>query len=163
MSDWQNTVNHVQSLITCGGCSNKFYPLGNDPIQNCPHCSWLYRRSDYRDSESSGIKHDTGKEPISLLSSTALKATARVLEHGAKTYGKHNWRSGFDWTRLLDAVGRHMLAFQEGEDLDPDSGLPHIDHAAANIMFLQEFYRTLKDRDDRYKKPNNGQLTKEKK
>jgi hypothetical protein len=102
----------------------------------------------------SGTKHDTGKAPLSLLSPIALLGTAQVLAHGATKYGRHNWRGGFDWCRVLDAIGRHLLSFQNGEDLDPDSGLPHLDHAACGIMFLQEFYRTRKDLDDRWKAPD---------
>lgn len=98
-----------------------------------------------------GRKSDNGKPPCELLSSIALIGTAQVLGFGAKKYASHNWRGGIAWSRLLGACMRHLLAVIGGEDLDPETGLPHIDHLAAEVMFLQEFFRTRKDLDDRYR------------
>ncbi len=98
-----------------------------------------------------GVKHDDNKIPCELLSPQAALGTAAVLKFGAKKYAPNNWRKGLAWTRVLGAIFRHLYAFMLGEDLDPETGLPHIDHAACEIMFLQEFYRTRKDLDDRYK------------
>ena len=100
-----------------------------------------------------GMKHDTGKPPCELLSPHALIGTANVLAFGARKYAAENWRSGLKWKRIIGAILRHTLAFMGGEDLDPETGLPHVDHLACEVMFLQEFYRTRKDLDDRYK-PN---------
>lgn len=100
---------------------------------------------------SEGVKHDDGKTPFELLSPVALSGTADVLKFGAKKYEAHNWRKGLSWGRLIGACGRHLLAFMLGEDLDKESGLPHIDHLACEVMFLQEFFRTRKDLDDRYR------------
>ncbi len=44
---------------------------------------------------------------------------------------------------------RHLTAWWEGEDNDPESGLPHIYHAAANIAMLVEFIDKNKGRDNR--------------
>lgn len=99
----------------------------------------------------SGTKHDTDKAPCELLSPLALLGTSAVLKFGAGKYGRHNWRGGISYSRIIGAIFRHLLAFMMGEDTDPESGLPHVDHAAAGVMFLQEFYRTRKDLDDRYK------------
>lgn len=104
-------------------------------------------------TSSTGTKHDAGKPMCELLSSQALVGTATVLTFGAKKYSAHNWRLGIVWSRLIGSTLRHLFAFAGGEDLDPESGLPHIDHAATNIMFLQEFYRTRKDLDDRFTQP----------
>ena len=98
-----------------------------------------------------GLKFDQGKAPMSLLSREALEQTALVLEFGRKKYAAHNWRKGFEWSRPLSAAMRHILAFQDGEDKDPESGLSHLAHAAACIMFLLEFEKTHKELDDRYK------------
>lgn len=97
------------------------------------------------------IKHDIGKTPCELLSPIALLGTAKVLEFGAKKYAAHNWRKGLAYGRIIGAIFRHLLAFMIGEDLDPETGLPHVDHLGCEIMFLQELYRTRKDLDDRYK------------
>lgn len=97
-----------------------------------------------------GIKHDNEKPPMELLSSIAMIATAKVMGVGAKKYSPNNWRGGMSWTRLIGACQRHLAAFMAGEDLDPETGLPHLDHLACEVMFLQEFYRTKKHLDDRY-------------
>jgi len=99
------------------------------------------------------LKFDGGKLPLNLLSTEALNQTAAVLQFGAQKYAEHNWRAGFAWSRPLAAAMRHLTAFNDGEDRDPESGLSHLAHAACCIMFLLEFEKTHPHLDDRYK-PN---------
>lgn len=100
---------------------------------------------------SGGTKHDQNKAPMDLLSGTALEAVAHVLGVGAQEYGRHNWRKGIAWSRLIAATMRHMTAFMEGEDLDKKTGLPHVDHAMCELMFLVHGYRHHQHLDDRWK------------
>lgn len=102
---------------------------------------------------STGIKYDSGKAPLDLLSTVALIELARVLDFGAKKYGRSNWRGGLSECRLIAAALRHMFAYLAGEDLDPESGLPHPAHAMACIMFLLDQHPRLPALDDRYKSP----------
>lgn len=97
------------------------------------------------------LKFDTNKLPLNLLSTEAMNQTAAVLAFGAKKYAEHNWRAGFTWSRPLAAAMRHLTAFNDGEDTDPESGLSHLAHAACCIMFLLEFEKTHPELDDRYK------------
>jgi len=99
----------------------------------------------------SGIKYDQGKPPMSLVSNEFLVQVAKVLEFGKKKYSAHNWREGFTWDRPLDAALRHIHAFADGEDKDPESGLSHLAHAACCLMFLIEFEKTHPHLDNRYK------------
>lgn len=101
--------------------------------------------------ELAALKYDSGKLPLSLLPSEALEEIAKVLQHGAEKYAAHNWRKGFVWSRTLDALLRHIYAWQRGEDIDPDSGLNHLAHAGCNVLFLLSFIRTSTGLDDRYK------------
>jgi hypothetical protein len=103
-------------------------------------------------SSGGAMKFDSGKLPVNLLSSEALLQTAAVLKFGADKYHAHNWRDGFAWSRPLAAAMRHLLAFNDGEDCDPESGLSHLAHAACCIMFLLEFEKTHPELDDRYKR-----------
>ena len=105
------------------------------------------------DSKKSGsaMKFDDNKLPVNLLSTEALNQTAAVLKFGADKYHAHNWRDGFAWSRPLAAAMRHIMAFNDGEDRDPESGLSHLAHAACCIMFLLEFEKTHPELDDRYK------------
>ena len=97
------------------------------------------------------LKFDTDKLPLNLLSTEAMNQTAAVLKFGAQKYAEHNWRKGFAWSRPLAAAMRHLTAFNDGEDKDPESGLSHLAHAACCIMFLLEFEKTHPELDDRYK------------
>jgi hypothetical protein len=99
-----------------------------------------------------GKKYDNEKPPISLVPTSGIVRTAEVLAFGAKKYDPHNWRKGFEWSRLISAAQRHLLAFNDGEDLDPESGLNHIAHASCCVMFLLEHIEKGLGSDDRYKK-----------
>lgn len=99
----------------------------------------------------SGTKHDQGKLQVGLVSQIFLMGLARVLTFGAKKYAAHNWRLGIEYSRLFDALQRHLWAWWAGEETDPESGESHLDHAACCLMFLRELSQTRKDLDDRYK------------
>lgn len=101
--------------------------------------------------KSAGLKFDTGKPPLSLLSTEWLLEVARVLEYGKKKYAAHNWRKGIQFSRLLDAAQRHILAFNDGENLDQDTRLSHLAHASCCLMFLYETSIIKPDMDDRFK------------
>jgi hypothetical protein len=96
-------------------------------------------------------KYDLGKPPMDLLDRTWLEEVSKVLAFGATKYGPHNWRSGIEFSRLIAAALRHLHAFNDGENLDTESGLPHIAHASCCLMFLMNGYLTHLEKDDRYK------------
>ena len=98
-----------------------------------------------------GVKHDESKRRMDLVPTSLVSSVARVLEFGARKYGDNNWRKGLKWSRIYAALQRHLADFWEGNDLDSESGLPHLYHAACNIAFLIEFYEKRKELDDRYR------------
>lgn len=100
---------------------------------------------------SEGVKHDDGKPDLSLLSSIALLEIAKVLDHGKRKYSAHNWRGGFKYSRLIAAVLRHILAYNNGEEIDPETGLSHLAHASCGLMFLLEFEKTGAGENDLWK------------
>ena len=85
-------------------------------------------------------RHNDGKPEMSyvLQGPKGLEGLARVLEFGSRKYDRGNWLKGFPDTSLIDSMMRHLAAYISGEVLDPESGLPHIDHIHANAKFLAE-------------------------
>ena len=53
--------------------------------------------------------------------------------------GDFNWASGINYSRVVGALLRHLYAFIKGEVNDPESGKPHLWHAACNLAFLITF------------------------
>ena len=87
-----------------------------------------------------GAKHDGGKPRWSLLPLAAVKEVIGVLEFGAKKYDVDNWQKVPDArTRYYDAAMRHLTAWREGEQNDPESGLHHLAHAGCCVLFLLWF------------------------
>ena len=97
-----------------------------------------------------GIKHDSDKPDMSLLSSFSINELAKVLSFGKEKYAAHNWRKGIQISRLIAAAQRHMFAFNGGEDKDPESGLSHLAHAMCCMMFAIEMMEVKPELDDRY-------------
>lgn len=86
-------------------------------------------------------KFDQGKPRYSLIEPGFLLELAKVMTIGAEKYSKDSWKTVPDAKqRYRDALLRHVYA---EERVDKESGLSHLAHAAANIMFL--FYLEGKD------------------
>jgi hypothetical protein len=102
-------------------------------------------------TEATGRKDDADKLPMDLLDPLALEGLAAVLQFGAKKYASHNWRGGISWSRLIAALLRHTFAILRGEYVDPESGLPHIDHVGCCWMFASNMMKTRSDLNDLYK------------
>lgn len=96
-----------------------------------------------------GVKHDDGKLRFDLLSPHANAGLAAVLTYGAAKYADRNWEQGLDFGRVYAALQRHLNAWWAGEETDPESELPHLDHAACCIHFLSHFQKTETGHDDR--------------
>ena len=96
------------------------------------------------------------KTPLALIPPFAMEQTAWVHKLGAEKYGPYNWRAtGVCATTYVAAIMRHLNAWRDGEDLDPESGISHIAHVACscNILLDAQHCDTLQD--DRYRKPTN--------
>lgn len=98
----------------------------------------------------SGTKHDAGKAPWHLLAWDAVRLVVLVLEFGAKKYSECNWERGIVFSRCFAAAQRHMVAWWDREDLDPETQLNHLAHAISELMFALAFVlRGRTDLDDR--------------
>ena len=99
----------------------------------------------------SGTKYDQDKPRMDLLDADALEGVAKVLTFGATKYAAHNWREGISNSRLIAALLRHLFAIMRGEYIDPESGLPHIDHVGCCWMFLSNNMKNREDLNDLWK------------
>ena len=97
-----------------------------------------------------GTKHDQGKPMLNLIDPQAIEGLAAVLTFGAKKYAADNWRGGINNSRLIASLLRHLFAIMRGEMVDPESGLPHIDHVGCNWMFLSNNLKNRPDLNDSY-------------
>ena len=87
---------------------------------------------------SDEAKADQGKVRPTLVPASLVWAVAEIREYGCKKYhDPDNWKQ-VEPQRYRDALYRHLLAYFSGEKNDPESGLPHLHHAACNIAFLIE-------------------------
>lgn len=94
-------------------------------------------------------KYNEGKLKWSLVSWKALEPMVKVLMFGANKYEIHNWKKGLSYSTISDSLQRHLNAFMEGEDNDPESKLSHLGHILCNAMFLSWMFIFRKDLDDR--------------
>lgn len=94
-----------------------------------------------------------GSKPIQFhqFPYAAFEHLGRVYAFGAAKYDDYNFRKGYNWSLSFDAMMRHAMAFWSGEDLDPESGLPHMAHVAWHAATLLAFMEDHPELDDRYK------------
>lgn len=91
------------------------------------------------------------KVPIfSVIPWGVISEIALALLEGARKYGRHNYRvSGVRASVYVDALGRHIGSWVEGEDIDAESGLNHITKALATLTVLRDSMMTGNWIDDR--------------
>lgn len=90
------------------------------------------------------------KLPIHLWPTTATIMGSIGLLDGMLKYGRSNFRGiGVRASIYVDACQRHLNAWFEGEDEDPDSGVPHLAHALACLAILVDAQAAGKLNDDR--------------
>lgn len=92
----------------------------------------------------------SNKIPMHLWPETATVLGALGLLDGALKYGRSNFREiGVRASIYYDAAKRHLNAWFEGEECDPDSKLPHLAHALACIAIIVDADAAGKLNDDR--------------
>lgn len=77
------------------------------------------------------------KVPLHLWPMTATVLGSLGLLAGCLQYGRSNFRvSPVRASIYYDAATRHLSKWFEGEDVDPDTGLPHLAHALATLAII---------------------------
>lgn len=90
------------------------------------------------------------KAPMSTVSAPVLAEVGVAMLEGACKYGRHNYRAvGVRASVYYDATLRHLMAWWEGEDTDPDSGMSHVTKAITSLVVLRDAMIQGKVVDDR--------------
>ncbi len=77
----------------------------------------------------------------------------RVSMFGARKYTRGNYLKGSPWSSIVNSLLRHVFALERGEEIDPESGLPHAGHIAWNCAFLLHCVTNFPEYDDRLRAP----------
>jgi hypothetical protein len=82
-------------------------------------------------------QYGLAKPGLSSVPPLPLFAIGQVMADGAAKYGSMNWRKDpVSASTYYDAAMRHLMAWWDGQDLDPMTGLSHLAHVAANMCIL---------------------------
>jgi hypothetical protein len=107
----------------------------------------ILRTAPFQDVQDDGKTKDTNpkdaigirKAPLSTVPGNVLAEIGVAMLEGASKYGRHNYRSaGVRASVYYDAAMRHLIAWWEGEDTDPDSGMSHITKLLACMTVLRD-------------------------
>jgi hypothetical protein len=99
------------------------------------------------------VRYDAGKPRVDLIPAEFIEALARHYGVGAKKYAERNWEKGMSFSRCYASAMRHMLAFWRGEEIDEETGTPHVIAAAWNMAALHYYGVKGLGTDDRPSKP----------
>lgn len=122
-------------ISICEGCLDKHYSEKKEEDVNTPQT----------DPKGAAGKM---KDQLQLIPTILERETAKALDNGAKKYQPFNWRfSKVESMTYIGAIRRHLNAYFDGEELDPESGAHHLGHIAANCAILLDAaeQRTLED------------------
>lgn len=90
------------------------------------------------------------KSRLDLVPPALAISAAPAMELGARKYGPYNWRTkAVRLTVYLGAIERHVAAYKDGQDTDPESGYSHLGHAAACLAIIADAKAIGKLIDDR--------------
>ena len=100
------------------------------------------------DPKTGGVK-GSKQAQLGAMDPLAIMEIAKVAGMGAVKYDRYNFLRGYRWSLSYDACQRHLHAFWGGEDLDEESGLYHLAHAAWHCLCLIAFSIRKRGTDDR--------------
>jgi len=92
------------------------------------------------------------KPQLNLIPPSAQILESVVMALGAEKYGPFNWReSAVRASIYVAAAMRHLLAWADGQNEDPESGVSHLAHVRACMGIVLDAQSLGKLEDDRPK------------
>ena len=138
----------------CADCGLRLDTCDLSGCNSCPQChgqNWETVPQTARSIDDElAAKKKEAKPPLGLVPASAIEAIAWAMEYGARKHGRDDWRKGFPFTERLNSALRHIFSYLEGEDIDPESGVPNLDLAMTQLVFVKEYTVTHPECDDRY-------------
>lgn len=90
------------------------------------------------------------KPQLNLVPPAGIIYEALAMEDGAAKYGAFNWRRNKVILSIyIAATMRHLMCYQDGEEMAKDSGKPHLAHAKACLGIIIDALETGNLIDDR--------------
>ena len=86
-------------------------------------------------------RSNQGKNIMHTIDPDFILGIGRISEFGARKYHHRNFlmAPGMPWGDVYESLLRHLFAFWGGEENDEESGMPHLLHAAWNVMALYTY------------------------
>jgi Domain of unknown function (DUF5664) len=138
----------------CIGClfedGSRLTDLDGDTVScasvDCHRVIWV--KSDK--IENPKTRAGSSKVPYSNIPSQVLTEVGAAMHEGATKYGAQNFRAArVSDCSMYNATMRHLQAHLQGQDIDEDSGTPHLTKAIASLFVWRDAYITGMIEDDR--------------
>lgn len=101
--------------------------------------------------EKKSLRLNSGKIQTREVDPSFIMGIAEVLTKSREKYDAYNWTLPTKLSTPYESAMRHLMLFQQGEDLDKDTGMSHLLHIATNIMFMHYHITNHPDEcDDRF-------------
>ena len=96
-------------------------------------------KTSIKSTDKGAVHKNQGKCRRELVPPCLENAAARAFTYGAFKYDNYNWlkEPGIPLSDLIGSMERHLSHIKNREDIDPESGVWHWDHLAADLaMFI---------------------------
>lgn len=82
-------------------------------------------------------QYGVAKPSLTNVPPVGMFRVGQVMACGAEKYGPMNWRDDkITASVYVNAALRHLLTYWDGQNLDEETHLPHLAHAAACLLIL---------------------------
>jgi len=131
--------------------------IGTETIERIQEAIWKYNKEQQwmkeNPSEQMKAVSQTTEQPklrLDLIPPEFIDIIGQVLTEGAQHHGDTTWEGNVKVTKHLASLKRHLLAYEFGHDIDPESSLHAMGHVAVRALMLYTiWFRQQHHLDDR--------------
>lgn len=133
-------------------------PKGEWPVTEEPEPAFDHVKGEVRTVSRTGGEKGVKPARFDLVPVGPLTTVAKLYGKGAAKYDDHNWMRGYEWSKSYAALMRHVTQFWGGEDLDPDTQLPHLASVVFHAFALMHYMDEHRSFDDRPRVANDDSI-----